>query len=243
MFFAVVAAALPSSRPLLPFAPLVGAVELTLANRDAEAAGKTIFIKVLAPWCGHRKSLQPAWDQLTTEFKDNKTALVGEVDCTSPAGEKLCGTHDVQGYPTLKFRDPSDELMDAAGGRSFTAFRAFAAALQLLCSPSHRDLCDDAAKKRIEAFDALRIETLGEKIRSLEAKIKAAEAEMMETAKKLKAMYNVLQGERRESEVGEGVGPWIADDHLHQRFGPLHPVEEREPGSNGESKDDAPLLN
>ena len=45
--------------------------------------------------------MKPAWDQLMEEFKDSKTAVVADVDCT--VEEELCSTHGVQGYPTIKY--------------------------------------------------------------------------------------------------------------------------------------------
>ena len=40
------------------------AIELTQDNFDAETAGKTVFIKFLAPWWGHCKKMKPDWDKL-----------------------------------------------------------------------------------------------------------------------------------------------------------------------------------
>merc|ERR1711943_151867 len=68
-------------------------------------SGKSVFIKFLAPWCGHCKSMKPAWDQLMEEFKDSKSAVVADVDCT--VHQDLCGKHGVQGYPTIKYGDPN----------------------------------------------------------------------------------------------------------------------------------------
>jgi len=42
----------------------INAIELTADNFDAETAGKTVFIKFLAPWWGHCKKMKPDWDKL-----------------------------------------------------------------------------------------------------------------------------------------------------------------------------------
>merc|ERR1712216_191175 len=67
---------------LAVFVAAASAIELTPDNFDSATAGKSAFIKFLAPWWGHCKSMKPAWDKLMDEFKDSKTALVGDVDCT-----------------------------------------------------------------------------------------------------------------------------------------------------------------
>jgi hypothetical protein len=59
-----------------------------------------------------------------SDFVGSSSQLVAEVDCTAD-GESLCKMFDVQGYPTLKWGDPSD-LQDYQGGRSYEDLRQFA---------------------------------------------------------------------------------------------------------------------
>merc|ERR1712193_546212 len=58
------------------------------------------------------------------EFKDSKTALVADVDCTA-GGQSLCNEVGVRGYPTIKYGDPNN-LEDYKGGRDFDALKKFA---------------------------------------------------------------------------------------------------------------------
>lgn len=58
------------------------------------------------------------------EFEGSATQLVADVDCTAE-GEPLCEENGVQGFPTLKWGDPSD-LQDYQGGRSFEDLKKFA---------------------------------------------------------------------------------------------------------------------
>ena len=76
------------------------AIELTPANWDTETAGKTVFVKFFAPWCGHCKSMKPDWDKLMEEFNSSDNQLIADVDCTGD-GQPLC--EGVQGFPTLKW--------------------------------------------------------------------------------------------------------------------------------------------
>eukprot|EP00959_Pyramimonas_sp_CCMP1952_P209317 4378888-Pyramimonas_sp.AAC.1 len=72
-------------RLLIAIALFVGAsaTDLTPANYGELSAGKTVFLKFFAPWCGHCKAMKPAWDKLMSEYKDHKSILVAEVDCTA----------------------------------------------------------------------------------------------------------------------------------------------------------------
>ena len=93
--------------------------------------------------------MKPAWDKLMDAFADSKTALVGDVDCTA-AGKPLCDSNGVQGFPTIKWGDPS-ALEDYQGGRDFDALKKFADEnLKPMCSPSNIDLCDDDKKAEIK---------------------------------------------------------------------------------------------
>ena len=71
-------------------------LELTTKNFEEMTAGKTVFIKFFAPWCGHCKAMGPDWEKLMTEYKDHDVALVAEVDCTSDTGDELCEKFNVE---------------------------------------------------------------------------------------------------------------------------------------------------
>merc|ERR1719449_331923 len=95
--------------------------------------------------------MKPAWDKLMKLFKDSTTAGVFDVDCTAE-GKDLCETHGVQGFPTIKYGDPS-ALEDYEGGRDFDALKKFAEEnLKPMCSPSNMDLCDDDQKAELKTL-------------------------------------------------------------------------------------------
>jgi len=68
--------------------------------------------------------MKPAWETLMAEFKDSKTALITDVDCTA-GGKSLCDSVGVRGYPTIKWGDPNN-LEDYKGGRDLAALKKFA---------------------------------------------------------------------------------------------------------------------
>jgi hypothetical protein len=136
--------------------------------------------------------MKPAWDKLVKEYAGSKTALVADVDCTAE-GKDLCETHGVEGFPTIKYGDPSD-LQNYEGGRDFDALQKFAKEnLKPMCSPSNIDLCDDEKKKEIEKYQALSDTELDEKITEKEAEMKKAEETFEAEVKKLQETYEKLQ--------------------------------------------------
>merc|ERR1711959_235836 len=120
---------------------------------------------------GHCKSMKPAWDKLMEEFKDSKTALVADVDCT--VHQDLCGKHGVQGYPTIKYGDPNN-MEDYQGGRDYDDLQKFAKEnLGPSCGPNNVDLCDAEQKAKIQAFQALSADELAKKIEAEVEKLQA----------------------------------------------------------------------
>jgi len=144
---------------LLALAPAC-ALELTAENWDELTAGKTLFVKFFASWCGHCKAMKPDWDKLMETFADSDTALVADVECTAE-GESLCEAHGIRGYPDLKY-GPPEALEDYEGARDYETLEAFAKEnLKPMCSPSNIDLCDDEKKAEIQKFQVMSDEDLG----------------------------------------------------------------------------------
>jgi len=111
--------------------------------------------------------LKPAWEKLEAEFKDSKTALVANVDCT--VEEDLCQKIGVEGYPTIKHGDPK-ALKDYEGGREYDELLKFAQEnLGPTCGPKNLDLCDEKQKKEIGEVQAMKDDDLKAKIKEKEA--------------------------------------------------------------------------
>ncbi|GAX22733.1 thioredoxin domain-containing protein 5 [Fistulifera solaris] len=169
-------------------AAVAQAIELTPENFDAETAGKTVFIKYFAPWCGHCKKLKPDWDKLMEEFNSNPTQLIADVDCTAE-GKPLCDAVGVRGYPTLKWGDPS-ALEDYQGGRDYETLKAFAEKnLKPVCSPANIDLCDADKKAQIEKLLAMPDAELEKSIQENVDAMKKIEDEFNEFVQGLQKQY------------------------------------------------------
>jgi len=141
--------------------------------------------------------MKPAWDKLMEEFKDSKTALVADVDCT--VHQDLCGKHGVQGYPTIKYGDPNN-MEDYQGGRDYDDLQKFAKEnLGPSCGPNNVDLCDAEQKAKIQAFQALSADELAKKIEAEEKKITDAEENFKAEVEKLQATYEKLSKSKDET--------------------------------------------
>ena len=152
--------------------------------------------------------MKPDWDKLIDDFSGSETQLVADVDCTE-AGKELCEANGVQGYPTIKYGDPSD-LQDYQGGRDYDSLKAFADEnLKPMCGPAHIDLCDDEKKTEIETFMAMSDEDLEAKIAEDEKKLEEAESNFKDEVMKLQETYQELlkDKEAKETEVKDsGLG-------------------------------------
>jgi protein disulfide-isomerase-like protein len=166
-------------------------LELTAKNYDESTAGKTVFIKFYAPWCGHCKAIKPTWDALMKEFEGHPSILIADVDCTAADAQGLCADVGVKGYPTLKHGDPS-ALEDYSGARELGELQKFAETLKPACSPANIDLCDDVAKAAIEAFRNMPAADLEAKIQQKEKLVKEAEETFSAEVEKLNEIYKNL---------------------------------------------------
>jgi len=174
---------------------VAGATELTPDNWDSEVAGKTVFVKFLAPWWGHCKKMKPDWDKLMDAFADSKTAGVFDVDCTAE-GKPLCDANGVRGYPTIKYGDPTN-LEDYQGGRDYDSLKKFADEnLKPMCSPSNIDLCDDDKKAEIKKYQDLGEAELDKLIGEKEGEQEAAEKNFKDEVGKLQAAYQKLSEDK-----------------------------------------------
>ena len=142
--------------------------------------------------------MKPAWDKLMAEFKDSKDVLIGDCDCTAD-GKSLCEEVGVQGYPTIKYGDPS-ALEDYQGGRDFDSLKKHAETkLKPSCSPTNLHLCDDAKKAEIEKLQAMSAADLEKEISGKEAEISEAEKTFKSEVEKLQAAYKKLQQTKEDT--------------------------------------------
>merc|ERR1712176_1272687 len=141
---------------------------------------------------------KPSWDKLIKKYDGSKTALVADVDCTAD-GKPLCEEHGVEGFPTIKWGDPS-ALEDYDGGRELSDLKKFAEEnLKPLCSPNNIDLCDEEKKKQIQDLQKMSSEDLKTKIEELEGEMKSVSENFDKEVEGLQAKYEELEKTKKDT--------------------------------------------
>lgn len=84
---------------------------------------KHSLVMFYAPWCGHCKAMKPDFMSAAEELKKNKKTAFAAVDCTKFT--LLCNSHDVQGYPTIKYFNYGKNPIKYLGPRSREGFLDF----------------------------------------------------------------------------------------------------------------------
>ncbi|KAF2442169.1 disulfide isomeras-like protein [Karstenula rhodostoma CBS 690.94] len=81
-------------------------LQVTTADYDRLIAKSnyTSIVEFYAPWCGHCKNLQPAYERAAKSLEG--IAKVAAVNCDEELNKPLCGKLGVQGFPTLKIVRP-----------------------------------------------------------------------------------------------------------------------------------------
>ena len=152
--------------------------------------------------------MKPDWDTLMEEFKDSKTTLIADVDCTT-SGKELCNEIGIRGYPTLKHGDPN-ALVDYSGGRTLKDLQKFAAeSLGPSCGPNNIELCDSEKKAIIEKYQAMSAADLDTFIDEQSTAMDKAESEFKKFVEGLQKEYedkNKAKDAKVEEIKNSGLG-------------------------------------
>lgn len=144
--------------------------------------------------------MKPDWDKLMAEFKDSKTALVADVDCTA-GGKSLCDEVGVRGYPSIKYGDPSN-LEDYKGGRTFDDLKKFSKSnLGPTCGPANLDLCDDEKKATIAKYSAMSTADLEKLIKESDEKSAKVEKDFKAFVEGLQKQYETASKKKDEDQA------------------------------------------
>jgi len=135
--------------------------------------------------------MKPAWDRLMKEYEGKATALVADVDCTAE-GKSLCDKVGVQGFPTIKWGDPTN-LEDYEGGRDFEDIKKFADEnLKPLCTPDNIDVCEPAQREELDKVMALSLDVIQAKVDEWEKAITDAQSTFDTTLEELQSTYKEI---------------------------------------------------
>ena len=180
-------------------------LELTPDTWDEQTAGKTVFVKFFAPWCGHCKSMKPAWDTLMSEYEGSENILIADVDCIN-SGKDLCEKVGVQGFPTIKHGDPAN-LEDYKGGRDANSLKKFASELKPSCDIVSMENCDEEQISTINTFKEKTEDELQQMIDDEEKERTDAEKLFQDEVKKLQSQYEALN-EGKEKSITEAAAKY-----------------------------------
>jgi len=138
--------------------------------------------------------MKPAWDALGAKYKDSKTVIIADVDCTA-AGKALCETHGVRGYPTIKYYNPPDEEgEDYKGGRDIDALTKFVEAdLGPGCSVDAKENCSADQLEKLKEYIEMDAGARAEKLESMKTAMKEAEEKHNELLKTLQSTFKESQ--------------------------------------------------
>lgn len=180
----------------ISLATAVSALELSPSNFDELTAGKTVFIKFYAPYCGHCQKLAPVWKDFAANFT-SPVSLIAEVDCSKNAeNEKWCAKHfGILGFPTLLYGDPSHEgsfLTEYNGNKDFASLMSFAneTLTKQVCSPGNLEGCDAKTRKQLERYWKMSFAALEKELASKQKAIDDAERKFKQQFDKMKAQYD-----------------------------------------------------
>jgi len=106
----------------------VHSTTLTSANFDGAIAGATkgALVAFYAPWCGHCKTLAPAWDKAAQAFESEDGCLVAHLDADASANKPIASRYGVTGFPTIKFFPGGGKApIDYSSGRTEDAILSY----------------------------------------------------------------------------------------------------------------------
>lgn len=151
--------------------------------------------------------MKPDWDKLTKDFKDSKTAVIVDVDCTADSNKDVCSKYGVRGYPTIKyFTGNTDPLGDAyEGGRSYDDLKEWADEnLGPSCGADNLDLCDDDDKAKLQEAMEMDPDDVLAEIKELDGKASDAEKKFKKEVEKLQKKYEKLSKEKDDAVAATG---------------------------------------
>ena len=170
------------------------AIELTEDTWDEATAGKAVFVKFFAPWCGHCKRMKPAWDSLMEDFEGSKDILVADVDCIE-AGKSMCDKVGVKGFPTIKYGSP-DDLQDYQGSREHSELVKFAETLKPGCVADTLENCSEEEQDIIAKLKEKSTEDLKVLVLAEAKEREQAQTDFKEAVEKLQKEYEQLSADR-----------------------------------------------
>mmetsp|Transcript_9932 Transcript_9932/g.12586 ORF Transcript_9932/g.12586 Transcript_9932/m.12586 type:complete len:218 (+) Transcript_9932:43-696(+) len=171
-------------------------VSLTSENYDTLTAGKAVFIKFFAPWCGHCKSMAPDYEKVAST-SSSPDIIIAEVDCTNDINNSLCSSHGIQSFPTLKYGNPSS-LSDYDGGRDYASMKDFVQTIKVPCSLLNLEKCSKEEKMSIEEIKKMSDEEIAKEIQAVESILAKEDERLQGLTMKLQEKFEGMMKDHEE---------------------------------------------
>jgi len=150
--------------------------------------------------------MKPAWDQLGKKFSDSPVFTIADVDCTNPAGEKVCGKMGVKGYPTIKYytKKTGRGGADYQGGRDFNAMKSFTeSTFKASCDPFTQKGCNDMEKRFIDKNKDASKDVIGATLKEKLEELKNMKKEKSDVEKEHKEKMKTFK--KKETALNKAV--------------------------------------
>ncbi|CAD6503553.1 BgTH12-03214 [Blumeria graminis f. sp. triticale] len=96
--------ALPANADLYPKSSAVLSIDSKIYENHISKSNHTTILEFYAPWCGHCKNLQPAYEKAAERLKG--LANVAAVNCDKESNKGFCARFGIEGFPTIKIIKP-----------------------------------------------------------------------------------------------------------------------------------------
>lgn len=169
----------------------------------------------------------PDMERLATDYKNSRSTLVAQVDCTGPSAQGLCGKFGVQGYPTIKvfkFKSGGSKSgEDYNGGREYNSIKRYIEANLAgpECSLEDKEGCAPEERKILEESEAMSVADRRAKITEMEDQIKKKKSEAKQLEKEVKELGKTLDlvklGGEKPDRVEQLLGDAEFKEHCEHR--------------------------
>jgi len=161
--------------------------------------------------------MKPDWDKLGGLYKNHRSVLIADVDCTIHQG--LCGKYGVQGYPTIKFfmKDGSKQGEAYNGGRDFNTLKKFAEDKLDTgpgCSLGAKEECSPSELKILEESEGLSKAERSAKVKEMEQAIKDKKAQAKQLEKEAKQLAEEVEIVKIAGQKPEMVEQLLDDETM-----------------------------
>jgi len=166
--------------------------------------------------------MQPDLEKLEADYKNSRSTLIANVDCTGPNSQGLCGKHGVQGYPTLKvfkFKSGGSKMgEDYNGARDYRGMKKYVEAHLAgpECSLEDKGGCEPEELKILEESEAMSVADRRAKITEMTDDIKKKISDVQKIQKEVKQLEKTLELVKLGGEKPDKVVQLLGDAEFRE---------------------------